>query len=279
MSAMYYTMNEFRSHWSYLEKYYDSWVRYYEKWLIPAYKVSGRDTLSFLPMFNKNPSLDIFPDDVVVAIEMPYLNEVRALFSSYKQFYRTDVLQVLLLAPFNHPSLHPAAGNDVDWYSVSEESDIACLHEFLRQMEIKGKTSNMRLSISNGKASLVIGNHTQWLNRCIKSYVDRHTKLYGKAPVKAAFPIMPKRRPSFESYLAYNTLRYLRSVFEIKAFLPHSLCEFICHYVNIVLCHLSEVVSDNMAHEKLSYSQVYTMLNNNKKSYGDTCIPIQYVKI
>lgn len=281
MSGNSMKIKEFRAYWPYLENYYGSCVRYYDKWFEEACENGECDYLT-LDTYYKNPSLEIFPDDMILSFEMPYYFEIISLCMTYDQFYRSDVTQVLLLAPYNHPKYHPKEEQGIDKFLKSEERDIQSLLEFLQMAESEGKATNLRLSLSsslnNGSVSIVIENHTRWLSRASEAFIDEQKRIYRNSPAEIVSPILPKRRPPFESYLAYNTLRFLRSIFEIKAFLPQELCEFICRYVNIVLRHLADGGSDNMSPAELSYNKIYTMLNNDKKSYGDTSIPVHYIK-
>ena len=80
----------------------------------------------------------------------------------------------------------------------------------------------------------------------------------------------PKRRPTFASFLGYNTLLFLRDYLHIRPTVPQGLCQFICDYLT--------VCSDNVSKQDLSYKNTYDMLQNCKKTYGMSSIPISWVK-
>ena len=227
---------------------------------------------NLLPKYWESRTLDVFPDDFKIILDMPHYEKLLELQPKYPTLLDANniPIYVLMLAPYVNPALHPYTENEVT--AMEDEvrrKDIANAYRFLKTIQADGYAPSQKYSLTaNGVGSVPISNYQNWLMELIKAeYLKDPFPLDKLLPADVQ---LPKRRPTFANFLGYNTLLFLRDVLHIEPFVPQELCQFICDYLT--------ACSDNVSKQNLSYKNTYDMLQNCKKTYKGYPIPISWVK-
>ena len=227
---------------------------------------------NLLPKYWESRTLDVFPDDFKIILDMPHYEKLLELQPKYPTLLDANniPIYVLMLAPYVNPALHPYTENEVT--AMEDEvrrKDIANAYRFLKTIQADGYAPSQKYSLTaNGVGSVSISNYQNWLMELIKAeYLKDPFPLDKLLPADVQ---LPKRRPTFANFLGYNTLLFLRDVLHIEPFVPQELCQFICDYLT--------ACSDNVSKQDLSYKNTYDMLQNCKKTYKGYPIPISWVK-
>lgn len=155
----------------------------------------------------------------------------------------------------------------------AERQEVLRVYEFLQQTQRKGLDPSRKYSLSyGGMLSVQIPNTSNWFIRMVEREYRNHYDALGNPPrhSRPSEANPPKRRPTFASFLGYNTLLFLRDHLRIRPAVPQELCQFISDYLT--------ACSDIVSKQDLSYKNTYDMLQNCKKTYGMSSIPISRVK-
>ena len=184
------------------------------------------------------------------------------------------IFHTLLLAPLMSSVFHPYTDEDnFVLQDEAERQEVLRVYEFLQQMQKDGFDPSKKYLLSyGGTSSVQIPNTCNWLLRMIEKEYRSHYDALGNPPrhSQSREGNPPKRRPTFASFLGYNTLLFLRDYLRIRPTVPQGLCQVISDYLT--------ACSDIVSKQDLSYKNTYDMLQNCKKTYGMSSIPISWVK-
>ena len=264
-----------RKTYPYLERFYGFSYRYIQRYIESTCSVHDDNRMNLLPKFWMYQNLDRFPDDFGIIFDLPYYKNVEALQEQHDFLAKHELIfHTLLLAPLMSSVFHPYTDEDnFVLQDEAERQEVLRVYEFLQQMQKDGFDPSKKYLLSyGGTSSVQIPNTCNWLLRMIEKEYRSHYDALGNPPrhSQSREGNPPKRRPTFASFLGYNTLLFLRDYLRIRPTVPQGLCQFISDYLT--------ACSDIVSKQDLSYKNTYNMLQNCKKTYGMSSIPISWVK-
>jgi len=211
-------------------------------------------------------NLDMFPDDFGIVFDLPYYKNVEALQEQYDFLAKHDLIfHTLLLAPLMSSVFHPYTDEEV--FALpdgAERQEVLRVYEFLQQTQREGLDPSKKYLLSyGGMSSVQIPNTSNWFIRMVEREYRNHYDALGNPPrhSRPSEANPPKRRPTFASFLGYNTLLFLRDHLRIRPAVPQELCQFISDYLT--------ACSDIVSKQDLSYKNIYAEFNLQMQQNSD----------
>ena len=259
----------------YLERFYGFSYWYIQRYVESTCNLDDDNRVNLLPKFWMYQNLDMFPDDFGIIFDLPYYKNVEALQERYDFLAKHNLIfHTLLLAPLMSSVFHPYTDEEV--FALpdgAERQEVLRVYEFLQQTQREDLDPSKKYLLSyGGMSSVQIPNTSNWFMRMVEREYRNHYDALGNPPrhSRPSEANPPKRRPTFASFLGYNSLLFLRDHLRIRPAVPKELCQFISDYLT--------ACSDIVSKQYLSYKNIYDMLQNCKKTYGMSSIPISWVK-